>query len=100
MFDEAQRAWNRDQASKFMRQKRGNASFDMSEPAFLVSVMDRHDGWCVKAQGTIITLTRGGEYIFTDKYAVYRDRLLRPIRPSEEPDEMLRLVGKPEREAA
>lgn len=42
VFDEAQRAWNRDQATKFMQQKRGHAGFDMSEPAFLVGVMVRH----------------------------------------------------------
>ncbi len=47
VFDEAQRAWNRDQTADFMRKKRGQAGFDMSEPAFLLSVMDRHNDWCV-----------------------------------------------------
>lgn len=47
VFDEAQRAWNRDQTADFMRKKRGQAGFDMSEPAFLLSVMDRHRDWCV-----------------------------------------------------
>lgn len=60
VFDEAQRAWNRDQASKFMRQKRGYATFDMSEPAFLISVLDRHEGWCV-----VICLIGGGQEINT-----------------------------------
>jgi hypothetical protein len=42
IFDEAQRAWNRRKAAAFMRQKRGLANFDMSEPEFLLGVMDRH----------------------------------------------------------
>ena len=36
LFDEAQRAWNREQTSKFMRQKKGRADFDVSEPAFRI----------------------------------------------------------------
>lgn len=47
VFDEAQRAWNRDQTADFMRRKRGQVGFDQSEPAFLLSVMDRHSDWCV-----------------------------------------------------
>ena len=60
VFDEAQRAWNREQASKFMQQKRGHLNFNMSEPAFLISVMDRHDDWCV-----IVCLVGGGQEINT-----------------------------------
>ncbi len=60
VFDEAQRAWNLDQATKFMQQKRGHAGFDMSEPAFLVGVMDRHESWCV-----IVCLIGGGQEINT-----------------------------------
>jgi len=60
VFDEAQRAWNRDQAIKFMQQKRGYADFDMSEPRFLVGVMDRHDSWCV-----VVCLIGGGQEINT-----------------------------------
>ena len=58
VFDEAQRAWNQDQATKFMQQKRGHADFDRSEPAFLVGVMDRHETWCV-----IVCLIGGGQEI-------------------------------------
>jgi hypothetical protein len=47
VFDEAQRAWNRAMTADFMRKKRGQVGFDMSEPAFLLSVMDRHLDWCV-----------------------------------------------------
>lgn len=60
VFDEAQRAWDREQTTKFMQQKRGYSDFDNSEPAFLVSVMDRHDDWCV-----IICLVGGGQEINT-----------------------------------
>ena len=58
IFDEAQRAWNRHKAAAFMRQKRGLTDFDMSEPEFLLSVMDRHETWC-----TIICLVGGGQEI-------------------------------------
>jgi Uncharacterized conserved protein (DUF2075) len=60
VFDEAQRAWTRDQAARFMHIKRGQSNFDMSEPEFLISVMDRHDDWCV-----IICLIGGGQEINT-----------------------------------
>jgi len=46
VFDEAQRAWSKDKASQFMA-KRGHPDFDQSEPAFLLSVMDRRRDWCV-----------------------------------------------------
>lgn len=60
VFDEAQRAWTRAQASKFMQAKRGMADFDMSEPDFLLSVMDRHPDWC-----TVVCLIGGGQEINT-----------------------------------
>lgn len=58
VFDEAQRAWDRDHLANFMSRKKGIADFDMSEPAFLISVMDRHDDWCV-----VICLIGGGQEI-------------------------------------
>jgi len=60
IFDEAQRAWTRDKASSFMKQKKGVADFNMSEPEFLLSVMDRHHHWC-----TVICLIGGGQEINT-----------------------------------
>jgi hypothetical protein len=47
IFDEAQRAWDRAMTSDFMRRKKGQPGFDQSEPAFLLSVMDRRPDWCV-----------------------------------------------------
>lgn len=58
VFDEAQRAWNKNQTSKFMKEKRAITDFDMSEPDFLLSVMNRHEGWC-----TVICLIGGGQEI-------------------------------------
>ncbi len=60
VFDEAQRAWNVEQASKFMASKKGMKDFSMSEPEFLISVMDRHDDWC-----TIVCLVGEGQEINT-----------------------------------
>ncbi|MDO6612981.1 DUF2075 domain-containing protein [Shewanella sp. 1_MG-2023] len=60
IFDEAQRAWNAEQASKFMKSKRKIDEFNKSEPEFLIEVMDRHDDWAV-----IIALVGGGQEINT-----------------------------------
>lgn len=60
IFDEAQRAWDLENTSKFMIQKRKQKSFDQSEPEFLISVMDRHLDWCV-----IVALIGGGQEINT-----------------------------------
>ena len=60
VFDEAQRAWTKQQASSFMTRKKGVADFDRSEPHFLIEVMDRHTDWC-----TIICLIGGGQEINT-----------------------------------
>jgi hypothetical protein len=58
VFDEAQRAWDAAHLAKFMSQKKGQPNFEMSEPEFLISVMDRHEGWC-----TVICLVGGGQEI-------------------------------------
>jgi hypothetical protein len=60
VFDEAQRAWSLEQTSSFMQKKRGLLNFSMSEPSFLLSVMDRHTDWC-----TVICLVGGGQEINT-----------------------------------
>jgi hypothetical protein len=65
VFDEAQRAWNREQAASFMQRKRGQANFDMSEPEFLISVMDRHQDWC-----TVVCLVGGGQEINTGEAGI------------------------------
>jgi hypothetical protein len=60
VFDEAQRAWDVEQTSRFMREKRGQPGFSQSEPEFLLSVMDRNPDWCV-----IVCLVGGGQEINT-----------------------------------
>ncbi len=65
VFDEAQRAWTRQQATYFMQRKRGQALFNMSEPEFLISVMDRHTDWC-----TIVCLIGGGQEINTGEAGI------------------------------
>ena len=60
VFDEAQRAWNQHQTSKFMSQKRGQSDFNQSEPEFLIEVMNRHQDWCV-----VVCLIGGGQEINT-----------------------------------
>lgn len=58
VFDEAQRAWDKDHLANFMARKKGVVDFEMSEPEFLISVMDRHQGWC-----TVVCLIGGGQEI-------------------------------------
>lgn len=60
VFDEAQRAWNLGKAADFMKRKKGNANFHMSEPEFLISCLDRHKDWAV-----IVCLVGGGQEINT-----------------------------------
>jgi hypothetical protein len=65
IFDEAQRAWNKEQASSFMKRKRGQDDFSMSEPDFLLSVMNRHKDWCV-----VVCLIGGGQEINTGEAGI------------------------------
>jgi hypothetical protein len=65
LFDEAQRAWNRKQTAKFMRQKKGQTNFDQSEPEFLLSCIDRHPDW-----GVVVCLVGGGQEINTGEAGI------------------------------
>lgn len=58
VFDEAQRAWTREKAKTFMKSK--GIDFNMSEPEYLIDVMNRHEKYC-----TIICLVGGGQEINT-----------------------------------
>ena len=60
VFDEAQRAWTLEQTSSFMARKKGIPNFNMSEPEFLISVLDRHEDWAI-----VICLIGGGQEINT-----------------------------------
>jgi Uncharacterized conserved protein (DUF2075) len=83
VFDEAQRAWNREQTSRFMREKRGQTKFDMSEPQFLMSVMDRRKDWCV-----VVCLIGDGQEINTGE-AGLEEWLVSTLQ-----DEISKKVGK------
>jgi hypothetical protein len=74
LFDEAQRAWNLEQTSKFMRQKKGRPNFHASEPEFLISCLDRHQDWAV-----VVCLVGGGQEINTGEAGIseWIDSLLR-----------------------
>jgi len=66
LFDEAQRAWNKEQTSKFMRQKRkSKTDFNISEPEFLISCLNRHKDWAV-----IVCLVGGGQEINTGEAGI------------------------------
>jgi hypothetical protein len=58
VFDEAQRAWDLNKISRFMKEKHGLRDFGKSEPDFLISVMNRHNDWCA-----IVCLIGGGQEI-------------------------------------
>ena len=58
IFDEAQRAWTEPKLTDFMKKKKRTPNFNMSEPEFLISIMNRHDDWT-----TIICLIGGGQEI-------------------------------------
>lgn len=58
IFDEAQRAWNKEELARFMKEKKRIEDFPYSEPTYLVSCMDRHQDW-----GVVICLIGGGQEI-------------------------------------
>jgi len=65
LFDEAQRAWNAQQTSSFMRRKKHIPDFNLSEPEFLISCLDRHSDWAV-----IVCLVGGGQEINTGEAGI------------------------------
>ncbi len=65
IFDEAQRAWNKEKTVDFMRRKKGQPDFDFSEPEFLISCLDRHKDWAV-----VICLVGGGQEINTGEAGI------------------------------
>jgi Schlafen group 3, DNA/RNA helicase domain len=65
IFDEAQRAWNREKTSDFMKRRKKIQDFHQSEPEFLISYLDRHAEWAV-----IICLVGGGQEIHTGEAGI------------------------------
>ncbi|GFO80981.1 MAG: hypothetical protein A49_06080 [Methyloceanibacter sp.] len=65
LFDEAQRAWNREQTANFMLRRKQLPGFGQSEPEFLISCLDRHADWAV-----IVCLVGGGQEINTGEAGI------------------------------
>ena len=65
LFDEAQRAWNLEQTSNFMRRKKHVSNFNQSEPEFLISCLKRHRDWAV-----VVCLVGGGQEINTGEAGI------------------------------
>lgn len=65
IFDEAQRAWNKEMTTNFMSRKKGRPGFQFSEPEFLISCLDRHKDWAV-----IVCLVGGGQEINTGEAGI------------------------------
>jgi hypothetical protein len=65
IFDESQRAWDLQQTASFMRRKKRIPNFSQSEPAFLISCMDRREDWAV-----IVCLVGGGQEINTGEAGI------------------------------
>lgn len=65
IFDEAQRAWNAQKTSSFMKRRKNQPDFRHSEPAFLLSYLDRHKDWAV-----VICLVGGGQEIHTGEAGI------------------------------
>ena len=65
IFDEAQRAWNREKTADFMKRRKKRPDFRESESEFLIGYLDRHEEWAV-----IICLVGGGQEIHTGEAGI------------------------------
>lgn len=65
IFDEAQRSWDEESLTDFMKRKKGIPDFNQSEPEFLISIMDRHKDWSV-----IVCLVGGGQEIYNGEAGI------------------------------
>lgn len=65
LFDEAQRAWDLQQTANFMKRRKNTPNFNVSEPEFLISCLDRHPDWAV-----IVCLVGGGQEINTGEAGI------------------------------
>jgi len=65
IFDEAQRAWDKNKTIDFMKRKKNQADFKYSEPEYLISCLDRHKDWAV-----VVCLVGGGQEINTGEAGI------------------------------
>jgi hypothetical protein len=65
IFDEAQRAWTKEQLSSWLSRKKGIPNFPFSEPAFLIWSLNLREDWAV-----IVCLVGGGQEINTGEAGI------------------------------
>ena len=65
IFDEAQRAWTKEQLANWLTRKKGFADFPMSEPEFLIWSLNLREDWAV-----IVCLVGGGQEINTGEAGI------------------------------
>ena len=65
IFDEAQRAWNREKTADFMKRKKGRPASTSRSRSSSSRISDRHDSWAV-----IICLVGGGQEIHTGEAGI------------------------------
>ena len=65
IFDEAQRSWDKEHISAWLKRKKGVAGFPMSEGEFLIWSLDQRDDWAV-----IVCLVGGGQEINTGEAGI------------------------------
>ncbi len=65
LFDEAQRAWDLKKTLHFMKRRKKDSTFKVSESQYLISCMDRHKDWA-----TITCLVGGGQEIHTGEAGI------------------------------
>lgn len=65
IFDEAQRSWDKEHISSWLKRKKGFADFPMSEGEFLIWSLDQRKDWAV-----IVCLVGGGQEINTGEAGI------------------------------
>ncbi len=65
IFDEAQRAWRKDNLANWLKQKKGIDDFPLSEPEFLIWSLDLKPDWAC-----IVCLVGGGQEINTGEAGI------------------------------
>ena len=65
IFDESQRAWTQTKIATFMAHRKHINGFPYSEPEFLISTIERLNGW-----GVIVCLVGGGQEIDTGEAGI------------------------------
>lgn len=65
IFDEAQRAWTKQQLANWLKRKQGIHDFPMSEPEFLIWSLNLREDWSV-----IVCLVGGGQEINTGEAGI------------------------------